>query len=158
MEYLLEYMKSKGVDIEGKDIIITNGFTEGLEMLCEAYTSPGDKIICENPTHNTSIKIMKVHGIEVVGVKMNEDGIDILELEEKLKAAKVPMIVVHFDENFETTYTEEYNLENFELSEWQIESFARILLPSIREYYKDPKHVQEANEWTKQQNKQSIDT
>ena len=64
-----------------------------------------------------------------------------MELEEKLKEAKVPMIVVHFDENFETTYTEEYNLENFELSEWQIE-----------------KHVQEANEWTKQQNKQSIDT
>ena len=53
-----------------------------------------------------------------------------MELEEKLKEAKVPMI----------------------------ESFARILLPSIREYYKDPKHVQEANEWTKQQNKQSIDT
>lgn len=45
-----------------------------------------------------------------------------MELEEKLKAAKVPMIVVHFDENFETTYTEEYNLENFELSEWQIDS------------------------------------
>lgn len=58
-------------------------------MLCEAYTSPGDKIICENPTHNTSIKIMKVHGIEVVGVKMNEDGIDILELEEKLKDNKI---------------------------------------------------------------------
>ena len=82
-----------------------------------------------------------------------------MELEEKLRAAKVPMIVVHFDKNFERTYTEEYNLENFELSEWQIENFARILLPSIREYYyKDPKHVQEANEWPKQQNKQSIDT
>ena len=26
-----------------------------------------------------------------------------MELEDKLKAAKVPMIVVHFDENFETT-------------------------------------------------------
>ena len=26
-----------------------------------------------------------------------------MELEEKLKAAKVPMIVVHFDENFKTT-------------------------------------------------------
>lgn len=61
-----------------------------------------------------------------------------MELEEKLKAAKVPMIVVHFDENFETTYTEEYNLENFELSEWQIESFARILLPSIRDIIKIP--------------------
>ena len=81
-----------------------------------------------------------------------------MELEEKLKAAKVPMIVVHFDKNFETTYTEEYNLENFELSEWQIESFARILLPSICEYYKDLKHVQEANEWAKQQNEQPVDT
>lgn len=28
-----------------------------------------------------------------------------MELEEKLKAAKVPMIVVHFDENFETTWS-----------------------------------------------------
>ena len=69
-----------------------------------------------------------------------------MELEEKLKASKVPMIIVHFGEDFETTHTEEYNLENFELSELQIESFARILLPSIREYYKDPKHVQEAAE------------
>ncbi|MBN3018408.1 hypothetical protein JXX18_21870, partial [Ruthenibacterium lactatiformans] len=81
-----------------------------------------------------------------------------MELEEKFKEAKVPMIVVHFDENFETTYTEEYNLGNFELSKCQIESFARILLPSIREYYKDPKHVHESNELAKQQNKQSIDT
>lgn len=81
-----------------------------------------------------------------------------MELEEKLKASKVPMIIVHFSEDFETTHTEEYNLENFELSELQIENFARILLPSIREYYKDPKHVQDANEWAKQQNKQSTDT
>lgn len=81
-----------------------------------------------------------------------------MELEEKLKASKVPMIIVHFGEDFETMHTEEYSLENFELSELQIESFARILLPSIREYYKDLKHVQDANEWVKQQNKQSTDT
>lgn len=81
-----------------------------------------------------------------------------MELEERLKASKVPMVIVYFGEDFETTHTEEYNLENFELSELQIESFARILLPSIREYYKDPKHVHESNEWAKQQNKQSIDT
>ena len=33
-----------------------------------------------------------------------------MELEEKLKATKVPMIIVHFGEDFETTHTEEYNL------------------------------------------------
>lgn len=85
MEYLLKYMKSKGISANGKDIIITNGFTEGLEMLLSSYTSKGDKIICENPTHNTAIKIMKVHGIEVVGVNMKSDGIDTVELEKKLR-------------------------------------------------------------------------
>ena len=80
MEYLFNYMKTKGVDIKGKDIIITNGFTEGLEMIFTAYTNTGDKIICENPTHNTAIKIMKVHGLDVVGVSMTEDGIDVDEL------------------------------------------------------------------------------
>lgn len=85
MEYLLNYMKSKGINTEGKDIIITNGFTEGLEMLLTAYTNEGDKILCENPTHNTAIKIMKVHGLEVVGVSMKEDGIDTIELEKKLR-------------------------------------------------------------------------
>lgn len=86
IEYLLKYMNTKGVDTEGKDIIITNGFTEGLEMLLTSYTNKGDKIICENPTHNTAIKIMKVHGLEVVGVSMTEEGIDTNELEEKLKS------------------------------------------------------------------------
>lgn len=85
IEYLLKYMKAKGVDTIGKDIVITNGFTEGLEMLLTAYTKKGDKIICENPTHNTAIKIMKVQGLEVIGVTMTEEGIDTKELEEKLK-------------------------------------------------------------------------
>ena len=85
MEYLLEYMREKGIQTDNKDIIITNGFTEGLEMLLAAYTNPGDKIICENPTHNTSIKIMKVNGVDIASVSMKQDGIDTKELEEKLK-------------------------------------------------------------------------
>ncbi len=33
IEYLLHYMQLKGVDISNKDILITNGFTEGLDIL-----------------------------------------------------------------------------------------------------------------------------
>ena len=54
-------------------------------MLLTAYTNKGHKIICENPTHNTAIKIMKVHGLDVIGVPMTEEGIDLNELEESLK-------------------------------------------------------------------------
>lgn len=89
MNYLLEYMRGKGVDTLNKDIIITNGFTEGLEMMLASFTNPGDKIICENPTHNTSIKLMKVYGVDIVGIPMHSDGIDVQVLEESLKVGKV---------------------------------------------------------------------
>ncbi|MGL4873422.1 MAG: PLP-dependent aminotransferase family protein [Clostridium sp.] len=85
IDWLLEYMKKKGVDVRGKDILITNGFTEGLDMILSAFTKDGDKIICENPTHNTAIKIMKANGIDIVGIKMNDDGIDEKELREHLE-------------------------------------------------------------------------
>ncbi|WP_297636330.1 PLP-dependent aminotransferase family protein [uncultured Clostridium sp.] len=85
IDWLLKYMQKKGIDTDGKDILVTNGFTEGLEVILSSFTNPGDKIICENPTHNTAIKIMKVHGIDIIGIKMNEDGLDIEELKEKLQ-------------------------------------------------------------------------
>ena len=63
IDYLLSYMNTKGVDTTNKDILITNGFTEGLDLLLSSFTEKGDYIICENPTHNTAIKIFKSLGL-----------------------------------------------------------------------------------------------
>lgn len=87
--YLLEYMVRKGVDVSNKDILITNGFTEGLEIILSSFTNPNDKIICENPTHNTALKLMKVNGLDIIGVNMREDGIDLEDLEKKLANNKI---------------------------------------------------------------------
>lgn len=84
IEYLMHYMKGKGVDCEEKDILITNGFTEGLDILLSTYTKPGDKIICEMPTHHTTLKMMRAYGIEVIGVAMDEQGILVEDLERKI--------------------------------------------------------------------------
>lgn len=88
LEYLTEYMKNKGVDPWGKELLITNGFTEGLNLVLAALTNPGDRIICENPTHNTAIKIMKLFGLEIIGIPMREDGPDLAILEEALNRGK----------------------------------------------------------------------
>lgn len=88
IEYLLEYMANKGVDINGKDVLITNGFTEAFDILINSLTEPGDTIICENPTHNTALKIMRAHGLKIVGVDMTEEGMDLVKLEKLLKSNK----------------------------------------------------------------------
>ncbi len=89
IDYLNNYMKNKGVDPLDKEILVTNGFTEGFNLVLSALTKPGDRIVCENPTHNTAIKIMKLLGLETVGIPMEEDGLNLDVLEEKLNRFQV---------------------------------------------------------------------
>lgn len=88
IDYLLSYMNNKGVNTSNKDILITNGFTEGLELLLSSYTEKGDYIICENPTHNTAIKIFKALGLNIIGIDINKSGLDLDMLEKKLEKLK----------------------------------------------------------------------
>lgn len=92
IEYIKKYMKNKGVSLEGRDVLITNGFTEGFDILLSTLTIDGDKVACEEPTHNTAIKMMKTHNLDIKPIKMNKDGIDIESLEKTLKESKPKFI------------------------------------------------------------------
>ncbi|MGF9966156.1 PLP-dependent aminotransferase family protein [Bacillus rhizoplanae] len=84
IDYLLHYMEMKGVDISNKDILITNGFTEGLDILLSSLAKKSGRIICENPTHHAALKLFRLHGLDVHGIEMKDDGIDIDQVEESL--------------------------------------------------------------------------
>lgn len=88
IDYLLDYMKEKGVDTTNKDILITNGFTEGFDMILSSFTKPGDTIICENPTHNTSIKLIKTHKLNMLGVDIDDNGLNFDMLETKISEGR----------------------------------------------------------------------
>ncbi|MGO4348796.1 PLP-dependent aminotransferase family protein [Paenibacillus sp. MCAF9] len=84
MEYLLRYMENKGVNLEGKDILITNGFTEGLDLILSTLIKKHGRVLCENPTHHAAIKLFKMHGFDIEGIEMEQDGINLVELERAL--------------------------------------------------------------------------
>ncbi|MCM3738444.1 PLP-dependent aminotransferase family protein [Bacillus cytotoxicus] len=84
IDYLLHYMEMKGVDISNKDILITNGFTEGLDILLSSLAKKSGRIICENPTHHAALKLFRLHGFDIHGIEMKDDGIDIDQVEKSL--------------------------------------------------------------------------
>ena len=86
IEYLLHYMERKGVDISNKDILITNGFTEGLDILLSSFAKKSGCVICENPTHHAALKLFHLHGFDIHGIDMRDDGIDIHQVEKSLAA------------------------------------------------------------------------
>lgn len=85
LDYLSQYMIEKRVDMDNKDILITNGFTEAFDIIISSMTQCGDVIICEEPTHNTALKIMKSYGLEIIQIKMDNEGINLELLEDALK-------------------------------------------------------------------------
>lgn len=84
IDYLMNYMEEKGVNTTGKDILITNGFTEAFDIIMSSLVNDGDVIFTEEPTHNTALKIMKAYGLNIVSIPMDKDGIKIDELEQAL--------------------------------------------------------------------------
>ncbi|MCG7378201.1 PLP-dependent aminotransferase family protein [Paenibacillus sp. ACRSA] len=84
MKYLRQYMENKGVDLSGKDILITNGFTEGFDLVLGALRKKSGRALCENPTHHTAIKNLKLHNFHLTGVEMEPDGLHLGQLEQEL--------------------------------------------------------------------------
>jgi DNA-binding transcriptional MocR family regulator len=58
-------------------------------LILAALTNPGDKIVCENPTHNLALNAMKLSGLQIIGIQLNEDGIDLQGLEQSLTQGDV---------------------------------------------------------------------
>ncbi|RIX52200.1 PLP-dependent aminotransferase family protein [Paenibacillus nanensis] len=85
IDYLMKYMKQKGVDLRGKDMLITSGFTEAFDIVMSALRKKdGNSVICENPTHYAAIKNLRLNGFDITGVPMERDGIILAELERVL--------------------------------------------------------------------------
>ncbi|WP_028594985.1 PLP-dependent aminotransferase family protein [Paenibacillus assamensis] len=87
IDYLMHYMENKGVDTSGKEMLITSGFTEGFDIVLSALRPSGrrGRAICENPTHHTAIKNLKLHGFDITGIPMERDGINVEQLESVLQ-------------------------------------------------------------------------
>lgn len=84
IDHLLHYMEMKGVDITNKDILITNGFTEGLDLFLSSLNKNHGKILCENPTHHSALKLFRLHGYQIHGIEMENNGLNLNKLEESL--------------------------------------------------------------------------
>lgn len=85
IDYFFDYMKDKRVKVNNKDILITNGFTEAFDIIIGSLTKPGDVILCEKPTHNTALKIMKSYGLKIIQIDMDKEGLNLEQLNKNLR-------------------------------------------------------------------------
>ncbi|CDF59340.1 PLP-dependent aminotransferase family protein [Thermobrachium celere] len=85
IDEIKKYLKLKGISLDGKDVLITNGYTEALNLVLNAVVEKDDVVLCENPTHSTAINIMKLKGLNLRPIDIEDYGLNTDMLEEKIK-------------------------------------------------------------------------
>ena len=74
--------------VDPDDLFTTTGASQGLDFICRLFTRPGDTVFVENPTYSLALGIFADHGLKVVGLPMDEDGLIIEALKERLTHEK----------------------------------------------------------------------
>ena len=67
------------------------------------------------------------------------------DFEDDLIKQGVPFFIVHFGKDMSTQKLESYNLDNIDPDLYK--SFARAILPNLREFVADPKNQEIIDKW-----------
>ena len=86
LESLAKFLSSHYPEpVSPEQLFITNGNSQALDLVCTLFTRPGDTILVEEPSFFLAFKIFADHGLNLVSVPMDEHGLIVREVREKLK-------------------------------------------------------------------------
>ena len=66
------------------ELFVTGGNSQALDFVCAQFTQRGDTVFVEEPTYFLAHRIFADHGLTVVGIPMDEDGMRLDVFREKL--------------------------------------------------------------------------
>ena len=85
-EHCVTRMEKVGCkDVKPEDIQILSGSQQGLDFVPRIFIDPGDYIIVESPTYLGALNAFKAYEPKFLQVALDEDGMILEDLEEKLK-------------------------------------------------------------------------
>lgn len=86
---LKAYMKEKHQSYRGSDeLIITSGASQVMDLATKTLVNEGDVVLCESPSFIGSLNTFRSYGARLVGVPVEEDGINLEKLEAALQTEK----------------------------------------------------------------------
>lgn len=81
-----------GSPVAADDLFLTGGNSQALDMISSIFARPGDTVFVEEPSYFLAFQIFKDHGLNVVGIPIDENGLRIDALENALLQHKPAFI------------------------------------------------------------------
>ena len=93
-EYLLdrqEQLQGRRPDLS--ELMVTSGGMESIALTCRGVLTPGDTVVVEAPTYLGALMAFESAGLEVESVPIDEDGLQVDALEDRLAAGLRPKLL-----------------------------------------------------------------
>lgn len=84
--------------VTSDSLFVTGGNSQALDFVCALFTRPGDTVIVEEPSYFLAFQIFRDHGLNIVSIPVDEEGLDTDRLEQVLAqtAAKLLYTIPSF--------------------------------------------------------------
>lgn len=97
------------IHCDKSQILITSGGQQGLDIIAKTLIKPGDSILVEDPTYSGALSAFKSRGANIIGVPMEEDGINTDVLDDYITKYNPRFIYIMTNYQSPTTYS--YSLD-----------------------------------------------
>jgi len=75
-------------------LFVTTGASSALDLICTLYTRLGDVILVEEPSYFLALRIFEDHGLKVISIPMDDDGVRLDTLEDRLVEFQPKLIYI----------------------------------------------------------------
>lgn len=82
LESIKAYLQSRGLPIDGQDVIVTTGAQQAINIVTKVFIDPGDVIVTEYPSFIGAIAAFRSFNAELMGVPIDDDGIILEKFDE----------------------------------------------------------------------------
>ncbi|MGY4706515.1 aminotransferase-like domain-containing protein [Candidatus Bipolaricaulota sp. J31] len=85
---LLDIARADGIQADLEEIVITTASQQGLDLIAKTLLDPGDVVYVELPTYIGAIQAFRAMEAKLVGIPLEEDGMDLEALRMRITADK----------------------------------------------------------------------
>ncbi|WP_322042131.1 PLP-dependent aminotransferase family protein [Paraburkholderia sp. J67] len=94
-ERIAAQLDRQGLPVDVTNVLLTQGATQGLDLIVRTLLRPGDAVLVEDPGYCNLLQILKLAGVTVHGVPRTPAGLDIDALEQQVAAHRPKAIFVN---------------------------------------------------------------
>lgn len=87
-EEIVRFVEKEGIKAEVENVLITVGSQQALDLIGRVFLDEGDVVLVGLPTYLGAINAFLAYGVKLVGIPLDDNGMRVDLLEEKIKELK----------------------------------------------------------------------